>query len=69
MKQPAFVMVNLLGQSTRTPLVKKFPTGSVHWYEKTENRARRKMGHINYIGRNKNNLLKRALSERKGILI
>jgi 5-(carboxyamino)imidazole ribonucleotide synthase len=69
LKQPAFVMVNLLGQSSRTPLVKKFPTGSVHWYEKTENRARRKMGHINYIGRSKNNLLKRALSERKGILI
>lgn len=69
LKQPAFVMVNLLGQSSRTPLVKKFPTGSVHWYEKTENRPRRKMGHINYIGRSKNNLLKRALSERKGILI
>ena len=69
LKQPAFVMVNLVGHSNRVPLVKKFPTGSVHWYEKTENRPRRKMGHINYIGHNKNNLLKRALSERKGILI
>lgn len=69
LKQPAFVMVNLVGHSSRIPLVKKFPTGSVHWYEKTENRPRRKMGHINYIGRSKNILLKRALSERKGILI
>ncbi len=69
LKQPAFVMVNLLGQSTRIPQIKKFPTGALHWYEKTENRPKRKMGHINYIGRNKKELLKRALSERKGILI
>ncbi len=69
MKHPAFVMVNLLGQSTRIPLIKKFPTGQLHWYEKTENRIRRKMGHINYVGSKKNELLKKALSERKGILI
>lgn len=69
MRQPAFVMVNLLGQSSRVPLIKKFPTGALHWYDKTENRPRRKMGHINYIGRNKKNLLKKALLERKGILI
>lgn len=65
----AFVMVNLLGHSTRNPLIKKFPTGVLHWYEKTENRSRRKMGHINYVGRNKKDLLKKALSERKGILL
>ena len=65
----AFVMVNLLGHSTRNPLIKKFPTGQLHWYEKTENRARRKMGHINYVGRNKKDLLKKAISERKGILL
>lgn len=69
LKHPSFVMVNLLGQSARLPLIKKFPTGQVHWYEKTENRARRKMGHINYVGKNKAKLLKLALSERKGILI
>jgi 5-(carboxyamino)imidazole ribonucleotide synthase len=68
-KQPAFVMVNLLGQSNRQVLIKNFPTGSMHWYEKDENRARRKMGHINYIGRNKNELLSTALKERKGILL
>lgn len=68
-KQPAFVMVNLLGHTTRVPLIKKFPTGSLHWYNKTENRPRRKMGHINYIGRNKKDLLKKALLERKGILL
>lgn len=65
----AFVMVNLLGQTSRIPLIKKFPTGELHWYEKTENRARRKMGHINYVGRNKKELLRKALSERKGILL
>ena len=69
LKSKAFVMTNLLGHSTRMPLIKKFPTGELHWYEKTENRARRKMGHINYLGRSKKELLKRALSERKGILL
>lgn len=69
LKQPAFVMVNLLGQTNRVPLIKKYPTGAVHWYEKIDNRPRRKMGHINYIGRSKKELLKRALSERKGILL
>lgn len=69
LKQPAFVMVNLLGNSLRHPLIRKYPTGILHWYEKTENRPRRKMGHINYIGRRKKELLKRALQERKGILI
>lgn len=69
LKQLAFVMVNLLGQSGRTPAVKTFPTGALHWYEKLENRPRRKMGHINYIGKNKKQLLQLALKERKGILI
>lgn len=67
--QPAFVMVNLLGTSLRKPAIKKMPTGSLHWYEKSENRPRRKMGHINYVGRNKQDLLQKALRERKGILI
>lgn len=69
LRQPAFVMVNLLGQSTRHPVLKKMPTGSMHWYDKEENRPRRKMGHINYIGKNKKTLLKKALLERKGILL
>lgn len=69
LRQPAFVMANLLGQSTRKPLIKKFPTGALHWYEKIENRKRRKMGHINYIGKNQKNLIHQALLERKGILL
>lgn len=69
LKQPAFVMVNLLGSSNRNVSIKKFPTGSLHWYHKDQNRPRRKMGHINYVGRNTNELLKKALSERKGILL
>ncbi|MBC7465321.1 MAG: 5-(carboxyamino)imidazole ribonucleotide synthase [Bdellovibrio sp.] len=69
LRQPAFVMVNLLGQSTRNPSIKTMPTGAMHWYDKDENRPRRKMGHINYIGKNKKALLKKALLERKGILL
>ena len=69
LKQPAFVMVNLLGLSNRQPAIKKFPTGTVHWYDKQENRPRRKMGHVNYIGKNKKVLLHKALLERKGILL
>ncbi len=69
LKQPAFVMVNLLGRSLREPNIKTFPSGALHWYEKLENRPRRKMGHINYIGKNKKQLLLLALKERKGILI
>ena len=68
-KAEAFVMVNLLGQSTRIPFIKKFPTGSFHWYNKDENRPRRKLGHINYVGTNKKELLKKAIQERKGILL
>lgn len=69
LKQPAFIMVNLLGTSTRQPVLKKMPTGSMHWYSKVDNRPKRKMGHINYIGKNKKLLLKKALLERKGILL
>lgn len=69
LKQPAFVMVNLLGTSSRVPQIRKMPTGSMHWYDKIENRPQRKMGHINYIGKNKKALLKKALLERKGILL
>lgn len=69
LKKPAFVMVNLLGSTQRKPKLNKVPTGSIHWYDKIENRPRRKMGHINYIGLDKNKLLKKALSERKGISI
>src|SRR3989344_4684258 len=69
LKQPVFIMVNLLGTSTRQPTLAKMPTGSMHWYDKTENRPKRKMGHINYIGKNKKALLKKALLERKGILL
>lgn len=69
LKQPAFVMVNLLGTSNRIPKINKNPTGALHWYDKSENRPRRKMGHINYLGTNKKALLKKALQERKGILL
>lgn len=65
----AFVMVNLLGQVRRIPHIEKMPTGSLHWYEKTENCPKRKMGHINYLGKQKTALLHKALAERKGVIL
>lgn len=60
-----FCMVNLIGQSDRTPQLSQ-TTGSLHWYGKAQNRMGRKMGHINYVGKNSDVLLKLALKERKG---
>lgn len=45
-----YLMQNLSGTSIRKPFFIKSLTGKLHWYEKTENRPRRKMGHINYVG-------------------
>ena len=42
-------------------------TGQFHWYGKTETRPGRKMGHINYVGENQDQLLKTALRERQKI--
>jgi phosphoribosylaminoimidazole carboxylase PurK protein len=64
---PAFVMTNIVGESEGPIQISEGLTGSIHLYGKIENRKGRKMGHINYIGRNLNALLKLALKERTGI--
>lgn len=64
---PSFVMTNLIGESTHPFNIPDALNGKLHWYDKKENRAGRKMGHINYIGPDKHQLLERALIERKGI--
>ncbi len=61
----SFVMINLVGQS-RAPLnIPNKLSGKVHLYGKAENRPGRKMGHINYVGDNTKDLLKKAIAERK----
>lgn len=62
-----FAMVNLLG-STNAPPPKwtLSPDVSVHWYGKLDNRAGRKMGHINAVDSSPNAALKKALLAAKG---
>ncbi|MBL7545915.1 MAG: ATP-grasp domain-containing protein [Bdellovibrionaceae bacterium] len=43
-----FCMVNLVGQSDMPVVIPKNLSGNLYWYGKTQNRAGRKMGHINY---------------------
>lgn len=66
-RQPAFVMTNLIGTDGETPEFPRHLQGHLHWYGKKNNRAGRKMGHINYTGVNAKSLLKLALTERKKI--
>lgn len=61
---PAFVMTNLLGTSQQTPQIPELLTGQLHWYGKKQNRPGRKMGHVNYCGKNTVSLLRQALRER-----
>lgn len=63
----AFLMQNLLGTTVAKPRFPKTPTGRLHWYDKQDNRPRRKMGHINYIGDSVKKLQLTALKERRQI--
>jgi 5-(carboxyamino)imidazole ribonucleotide synthase len=64
-KTPAFVMTNLIGANENSPAFPPTLTGRLHWYGKKQNRAGRKMGHINYSGSSGATLLRRALAERE----
>ena len=59
-----FCMVNLIGSSNQTPTLGD-TCGKLHWYGKLNNRAGRKMGHINFTGRSAKQLVQLALNERK----
>lgn len=48
--EPAFAMRNLIGEEK--PRVSILPPFYLHWYEKDEVRPGRKMGHINWVGPN-----------------
>ncbi len=60
LKAPAFVMLNLVGKSLKPVVFPKILDGCLYWYKKS-NRLGRKLGHINWVGKNKKALLKRAL--------
>lgn len=66
-RAPHFVMTNLIGESNKAFQFPKELKGKLYWYGKSENRAGRKMGHINYTGHIKRDLMDFALNERKGI--
>lgn len=59
LKSPAFVMLNLIGKSLKPVIFPKILDGSLYWYNKS-NRPARKLGHMNWVGKNKKALLKRA---------
>jgi len=65
LKAPAFVMTNLLGESENPLSAPPDSEGHAHLYGKHDNRPGRKMGHINYLGKNAKPLLNLALKERK----
>lgn len=60
-----FAMVNLLGDGGREIHLSHSPLGHLHWYGKTENRAGRKLGHINVLESNPQKALQKALRWRK----
>lgn len=69
-KHQGFAMVNLLGtKNISEPSWTLSPDVYVHWYGKHENRAGRKMGHINTIGKTPDEALKKALHALKGFKV
>lgn len=61
---PGFAMLNLLGSSARAPQWHLSPEVHLHWYGKNQNRAGRKMGHINTLGLTPEKALALALKHR-----
>lgn len=45
-----FLMQNILGTSLRKPAIEVGLQGKLHWYDKKENKPKKKLGHINYFG-------------------
>ena len=55
-----FIMLNLIGQSEKPVQFPTYFDGALYWYQKS-NRKGRKLGHINWLGKNKKALVTRAL--------
>lgn len=63
-RSPQFLMLNLIGRSDKPVGFPHFFDGSLYWYQKS-NRKGRKLGHINWLGKNKKALLSRAFKQLK----
>ncbi len=64
LKSKAFVMLNLIGTSTKEVPIPDRKQGNLFWYGKS-NREGRKLGHINFTGENKKALVHKAFQELK----
>lgn len=62
---PGFAMLNLLGTNSKEPKLALAKNVKLHWYAKDENRAGRKMGHINAISSSPATALKKVLEAKK----
>jgi 5-(carboxyamino)imidazole ribonucleotide synthase len=60
-----YAMVNLLGKSSNTPNWTPPTNIRLHWYGKKDNRAGRKMGHLNCCDKTPKRALQRALKATK----
>lgn len=60
-----FAMINLLGEGGAEVKLSYKPLGGLHWYGKSENRAGRKLGHINVVDQTPKRALAKALKWRK----
>ena len=60
-----FAMMNLLGSSSKEPILSFNKDVKLHWYSKNDNRAGRKMGHINAIAASPASALKKVIIVRK----
>lgn len=64
LKAPQFAMLNLIGKSHEPVVFPKSLDGQLYWYQKS-NRPGRKLGHINWVGKNKRALINKALQHLK----
>jgi 5-(carboxyamino)imidazole ribonucleotide synthase len=68
-----FAMANLLGENSNPAELPKNLNANLqahlHWYGKKENRAGRKMGHINTTAKTSKDALKQALNARKKVIL
>jgi 5-(carboxyamino)imidazole ribonucleotide synthase len=60
-----FAMMNLLGSSSKEPVLSFSKDVKLHWYSKNENRSGRKMGHINALAASPSAALKKVTNARK----
>jgi 5-(carboxyamino)imidazole ribonucleotide synthase len=61
----AYGMINLIGQSQNLPTWSLPSNARLHWYNKSENRPGRKMGHLNAVGSDRAQVQKDLTLSRK----